>query len=117
MPIISPPLSLTLPVIDLTHLPASERPARGLERLTEETPVVLSFEDLQWADGGLLDFIEQLLDWSAEYPIFVVTFARPELMTVTRLELFGSAGVSAETNPRPAMMCTPSVSKSPAVVG
>ncbi|MDQ6818665.1 MAG: AAA family ATPase, partial [Actinomycetota bacterium] len=49
------------------------------ERLAEHEPVVLVFEDLQWADGGLLDFIEQLLDWSAASPIFILTLARPEL--------------------------------------
>ncbi|MEN3282372.1 MAG: hypothetical protein V7607_3512, partial [Solirubrobacteraceae bacterium] len=49
------------------------------ERLSEHDPVALVFEDLQWADEGLLDFIEHLLDWSAQYPIFILTFARPEL--------------------------------------
>ena len=47
------------------------------ERLAEHDPVVLFFEDMQWANDGLLDFIEQLLDWSADHPIFVCTFARP----------------------------------------
>ena len=49
------------------------------ERLTGEDPVVLVFEDLQWADDGLLDFIESLLQWSQSYPILVVSLARPEL--------------------------------------
>ncbi len=49
------------------------------ERLAHELPVVLSFEDLHWADDGLLDFIDHLLEWSAELPIFIVGFARPEL--------------------------------------
>src|SRR4051812_2427307 len=49
------------------------------ERLSEKEPVVLAFEDVQWADSGLLDFIDHLLDWAAESPIFIVTFARPEL--------------------------------------
>ena len=49
------------------------------ERLAEHDPVALVFEDLQWADEGLLDFIDHLLDWSADHPIFVLTFARPEL--------------------------------------
>ncbi|MFL5824198.1 MAG: adenylate/guanylate cyclase domain-containing protein [Solirubrobacteraceae bacterium] len=49
------------------------------ERMATDAPVVLAFEDLQWADSGLLDFIDYLLEWSAEYPIFVLTLARPEL--------------------------------------
>ena len=38
------------------------------------------FEDLQWADPGLLDFIDALLEWSRSFPIFVLTLARPELL-------------------------------------
>ena len=49
------------------------------ERLAAHEPVVLVFEDLQWADQGLVDFIEQLLDWSSESPIFILTLARPEM--------------------------------------
>jgi class 3 adenylate cyclase/tetratricopeptide (TPR) repeat protein len=49
------------------------------ERLSDELPVALSFEDLHWADDGLLDFIDHLLEWSAEHPIFILGFARPEL--------------------------------------
>ncbi|MEO8625262.1 MAG: adenylate/guanylate cyclase domain-containing protein [Candidatus Limnocylindrales bacterium] len=50
------------------------------ERIAERGPTVLVFEDLQWADNGLLDFIEHLLEWSRERPILVVTLARPELL-------------------------------------
>jgi class 3 adenylate cyclase/tetratricopeptide (TPR) repeat protein len=49
------------------------------ERLAETNPVLLVFEDLQWADASLLDFVEYLLEWSRDHPIFVVTLARPEL--------------------------------------
>jgi class 3 adenylate cyclase/tetratricopeptide (TPR) repeat protein len=49
------------------------------ERLSEQQPTVLVFEDLQWADTALLDFIEYLLDWSRSHPLLVVTLARPEL--------------------------------------
>src|SRR5262249_26364945 len=50
-----------------------------LERLADKSPIVLVFEDMQWADSSLLDFIEYVLEWSRDYPLFVVTFARPEL--------------------------------------
>jgi len=50
------------------------------ERLAETYPTVLAFEDMQWADASLIDFIEYLLDWSRNHPIFVVTLARPELL-------------------------------------
>ncbi|MGA7989201.1 MAG: adenylate/guanylate cyclase domain-containing protein [Candidatus Dormiibacterota bacterium] len=49
------------------------------ERLAAQQLTVLVFEDLQWADTGLLDFIEYLLEWSRNSPILVVTLARPEL--------------------------------------
>jgi class 3 adenylate cyclase/tetratricopeptide (TPR) repeat protein len=49
------------------------------ERLAEQGPTVLVFEDLQWADASLLDFVEYLLDWSRNHPLYVLTLARPEL--------------------------------------
>ena len=50
------------------------------ERIASRDATVLVFEDLQWADAGLLDFIDHLLEWSVGYPIYVVTLARPELI-------------------------------------
>ncbi len=49
------------------------------ERLADVYPTVLVFEDMQWADASLLDFIEYLLEWSRSSPLFVLTLARPEL--------------------------------------
>ncbi len=49
------------------------------ERLAAKHLTVLLFEDLQWADSGLLDFIEYLLEWSRNSPLLVLTLARPEL--------------------------------------
>jgi class 3 adenylate cyclase/tetratricopeptide (TPR) repeat protein len=50
-----------------------------IERMAEQDPVVMIFEDLHWADAALLDFIEYLLEWSRNHPIFVLTLGRPEL--------------------------------------
>jgi class 3 adenylate cyclase/tetratricopeptide (TPR) repeat protein len=50
------------------------------ERLAETYPTVLAFEDMHWADASLLDFVEYLLEWSRDKPLFVVTLARPELL-------------------------------------
>jgi class 3 adenylate cyclase/tetratricopeptide (TPR) repeat protein len=50
------------------------------ERLSAREPVALVFEDLQWADGGLMDFIEHVLQWSRDHPIFILALARPELV-------------------------------------
>jgi class 3 adenylate cyclase/tetratricopeptide (TPR) repeat protein len=50
------------------------------ERIAEHAPTVLLIEDLQWADTGMLEFIDHLLDWTKSLPIFVITLARPELL-------------------------------------
>ncbi len=50
------------------------------ERIAERGVVVLVFEDLQWADDGLLDFIDHILEWSRDRPIYLISLARPELL-------------------------------------
>ena len=49
------------------------------ERVAERGTVVMAFEDLHWADSGLLDFVESLLLSSRSSPILVLSLARPEL--------------------------------------
>ena len=49
------------------------------ERLAAQWPVVLLIEDAQYADSGLLDFLDHLVDWAKNLPIYVLVFARPEL--------------------------------------
>ncbi len=52
---------------------------RFFERVADVGPTVMIFEDLQWADAGLVDFVESLLEWSRAFPLLVITLARPEL--------------------------------------
>jgi class 3 adenylate cyclase/tetratricopeptide (TPR) repeat protein len=51
-----------------------------VEALAEARPLVLVFEDLHWADDGLLDFVDYLTDWAGGVPLLVVGTARPELL-------------------------------------
>ena len=50
------------------------------ERVADKGLTILLFEDLQWADPGLLDFIDHILEWSRAHPILIVTLARPDLL-------------------------------------
>jgi class 3 adenylate cyclase/tetratricopeptide (TPR) repeat protein len=50
------------------------------EALAGTGPTVLVFEDLHWADDGLLDFVDGLVDRLAGVPLLVVCSARPELL-------------------------------------
>ncbi len=49
------------------------------ERLAAQAPVVLLVEDAQYADSGLLDFLDHLIDWGRDLPVYVLVLARPEL--------------------------------------
>jgi len=51
-----------------------------LAGMTAQAPAVLVFEDLQWADSGMLDFVEQLPDWLPDAPMLILALARPELL-------------------------------------
>ena len=49
------------------------------EALAEQSPVVLVVEDLHWADDGLLDFIDGLVDRATDVPLLLLATSRPEL--------------------------------------
>jgi len=51
-----------------------------IEALAEARPLVLVFEDLHWADDGLLDFADYLADWAGGVPLLIIGTARPELL-------------------------------------
>ncbi|MDQ2933385.1 MAG: AAA family ATPase [Chloroflexota bacterium] len=54
---------------------------RYLEALAGQRPLVLVFEDLHWADDGLLDFLDHLVDWATGVPMLIVATSRPELLS------------------------------------
>ena len=70
------------------------------ERMADAAPVILAFEDLQWADSGLLDFIDYMLEWSADYPdlhprprpAWASETSRPNWGTAARLEALDGRG-------------------------
>ena len=45
---------------------------RFLEAIADERALVLVFEDLQWADDALLDFVDYLAEWASGVPILVL---------------------------------------------
>ena len=51
-----------------------------VERMAQQNPVVMVFEDIHWADAALLEFVEALLERSRAHPIFVLSLARPDLV-------------------------------------
>jgi class 3 adenylate cyclase/tetratricopeptide (TPR) repeat protein len=69
--------------------------SRFWETLAEQRPLVLVFEDIQWADDGLLDFIDYLADWIRDVPILILCTARLELLE--RRSAWGGGKVNAAT--------------------
>jgi len=68
---------------------------RFFEGLAEQRPLVLVFEDLHWADDGLLDFVDDLVSWASEVPLTLVCTARPELLD--RRPEWGGGKINATT--------------------
>ena len=53
---------------------------RFLHLVAAQSPLVLVIEDLHWAEPGLLDFLELLVDQAGPADLLVVVTARPELL-------------------------------------
>lgn len=68
---------------------------RYLEGVAEQHPLVLVFEDLHWADDGLLDFVDHLAEWASGVPMLVLGTARPELLD--RRPNWGGGKLNAST--------------------
>jgi len=50
-----------------------------IEAIAAERPMVLAFEDIHWADDGMLDLIEHLAQW-VRGPLLLLCLARDELL-------------------------------------
>ncbi|MDQ2983720.1 MAG: AAA family ATPase [Actinomycetota bacterium] len=50
------------------------------ERLAQDQPLVLIFEDIHWAEDPLLELIEDLAERVREAPLLILCLARPELL-------------------------------------
>ena len=68
---------------------------RFFEAIAERGPAVLVFEDLHWADDGLLDFLDDLVDWLRDVPLLILGTARPELLE--RRQAWGGGKANATT--------------------
>ena len=51
-----------------------------VEGLAGERPLILAWEDIHWADEGMLDLIEHLVQW-VRAPVLQICLAREELLT------------------------------------
>jgi class 3 adenylate cyclase/tetratricopeptide (TPR) repeat protein len=53
---------------------------RLFEQIAGRQPLIVGFDDLQWAEPTFLELIEYLVGWSRDAPMLVVCLARPELV-------------------------------------
>ena len=53
---------------------------RLVEALAQDRPTVLVFEDIHWADDGMLDLLEVLASRIRDVPLLLLALARPELL-------------------------------------
>jgi predicted ATPase len=51
-----------------------------LESEALERPLVVIFDDIQWAEPTFLELVEHIVDWSRGAAIFLLCIARPELL-------------------------------------
>jgi len=67
---------------------------RLFEALASPRPLVLTLEDVHWAEPTFLDLIEYIADWGRA-PVFLLCLARPEL--IEERPTWGAGGPTADT--------------------
>jgi class 3 adenylate cyclase/tetratricopeptide (TPR) repeat protein len=50
------------------------------ESLAQKQPLIVVFDDMNWAEPTLLDLVEHVAEWSRDAPILLVCLTRPELV-------------------------------------
>ncbi|HKF14434.1 MAG TPA: BTAD domain-containing putative transcriptional regulator [Gaiellaceae bacterium] len=65
------------------------------EALARERPLLVVFEDVQWAEPAFLDLVEHVAEWSSDAPILLLCLGRPELAENRPRLAGGRAGVSS----------------------
>jgi DNA-binding response OmpR family regulator/class 3 adenylate cyclase/predicted ATPase len=82
--LLSVPTGEGYPRLDLSPQQRKERTfaalLRWLARLTGQQPVLMLFEDAQWADPSSLELLDRLIDQLAERSILLVISFRPEFV-------------------------------------
>jgi len=87
------------PLVGAGGEPASQEESfsawrRFLESWAEGRETILVFEDLHWADEGLVSFLEHVADWSEGVPLLLLCTSRPELFE--RHPTFGAKARNAQ---------------------
>jgi class 3 adenylate cyclase/tetratricopeptide (TPR) repeat protein len=50
------------------------------ESLAQKQPLIIVFDDMNWAEPTLLDLVEHVAEWSRDAPILLVCLTRPEIV-------------------------------------
>jgi predicted ATPase len=84
-PLLAPLVDIPLPAGRAANLPPEELRRRQLSAMTawvlagaRSQPVVLAFEDLQWADPTSLDLLRALAERGGQAQLFLIATSRPE---------------------------------------
>jgi len=68
---------------------------RTLERVARDAPLVVVWDDLQWAEPAFLDLVEHVAHWSRGAPILLICMTRPDLLD--RRPMWAGGNVNATT--------------------
>jgi class 3 adenylate cyclase len=77
------------------HRGATWAARRLLEEIARKQPLVVVFDDIQWAEPTFLDLVEDIVREATDAPMLIVCMARPELLDI-RLSWASSTGASSQ---------------------